>query len=140
MNFPQFEVVPFVYAAGGNTSTGYLIQMITNLSTITGPGGATTVPSAPLNPDPTTPNLGYANYPAMISALSLAASINFPGFPYSYVVGTGANNWTTDALAKAAAIADCNKIAARRDVNIANSGINANNPYVTLGAPILGPL
>ena len=124
---PQFEVVPFTYVSGGNTTTGYLIQMI-----YTG--------FSPVPPDPTIAYLGYASYAAMIAALGLAASINPAAYPYAYLIGGGAHAFATDALAKAAAIADCNLIVAQRNLNIAASGINANNPFVTLGAAVLGPL
>jgi len=129
---PAFEVVPFTYVNGANTSTGYLIQMI-YAQTI---GGLL----PPVPPDPTISSLGYATYAAMITALGLAASINPVAYPYAYVIGTGAHAFATDALAQAAAIADCNKIIAQRNSSIAAGGINANNPFVTLGAAVLGPL
>ena len=100
----------------------------------------TAVGFPPVPPDPTISALGYATYAAMITALGLAASINPVAYPYAYVIGTGAHAFATDALAQAAAIADCNKIIAQRNTNIAAGGINANNPFVTLGAPVLGPL
>ena len=129
---PQFEVVPFSYVSGGNTTTGYLIQMIY--------AATSTTSFPPVAPDPTIPMLGYATYAAMITALGLAASINPAAYPYAYLIGAGAHAFATDALAQAAAIADCNKIVAQRNLNIAASGINANNPFVTLGAAVLGPL
>lgn len=129
---PQFEVVPFTSVSGSNTSTGYLIQMIYQSGVGT--------PFPPVPPDPTIPYLGYASYPAMITALNLAASINPVAYPYCYLVGVGAHGFATDALAKAAAIADCNLIVAQRNLGVQNSGINAANPFVTLGAPVLGPL
>jgi hypothetical protein len=132
MSPPQFEVVPFTFVSGSTTSTGYLIQMLLTSGQLTGSG--------PQIPDPTVQYLGYASYAAMISALGLAASINLPTYPYCYLVGAGAHAFSTDALAKAAAIADCNLIVAQRNTNVANSGINASNPFVTLGTPVLGPL
>ena len=129
---PTFEVVPFSYVSGGNTTTGYLIQMIY--------ASGTSTPLPPVAPDPTIAYLGYATYAAMITALGLAASINPVAYPYAYVIGAGAHAFATDALAQAAAIADCNKIVAQRNTNIAAGGINANNPFVTLGAAVLGPL
>ena len=128
---PSFEVVPFTYVNGSNTTTGYLIQMI-----LAGMMSTT----APVAPDPTISSLGYATYAAMITALGLAASINPAAYPYAYLIGAGAHAFATDALAQAAAIADCNKIVAQRNSNIAAGGINANNPFVTLGSPVLGPL
>ena len=124
---PTIEVDPFT-VTGANASTGYIIQM-------TYAGAPNAIPV-----DPTIPYLGYASYAAMIQALGLQASKNYAAYPYAYVVGAGANNWTTDALAKAAAIADCNLIIAKRNAAITALGINAANPYVTFGAPVLGPL
>jgi len=129
---PQFEVVPFSYVSGSVTTTGYLIQMLYVMGT------GTFFPA--VAPDPTIPSLGYATYAAMITALNLQASINPVAYPYAYVIGTGAHAFATDALAQAAAIADCNKIIAQRNSSIAAGGINANNPFVTLGAAVLGPL
>lgn len=129
---PTFEVVPFTYVNGATTTTGYLIQMIYASGTAT--------PLAPIAPDPTIPMLGYATYAVMITALGLAASINPVAYPYAYLIGSGAHAFATDALAQAAAIADCNKIVAQRNSNIAAGGINASNPFVTLGAAVLGPL
>ena len=125
----QFEVVPFTYINGSNTTTGYLIQQISMV------GNAN-----PVALDPTQQYLGYASYAAMITALGLAASINPVAYPYAYLVGTGPHAYSTDPLAKAAAIADCNLIIAARNTNIAAGGISASNPFVTLGAPVLGPL
>jgi hypothetical protein len=96
--------------------------------------------ATPISLDPTTPLLGYTSYAAMIQALGLQASKNYAAYPYAYVVGAGANNWSTDALAKAAAIADCNLIVTKRNNAIAALGINAANPYVSFGAAVLGPL
>jgi hypothetical protein len=76
----------------------------------------------------------------MIDILGLAAKINYTAFPYAYVVGTGANNFTTDALCKAAAEGDCNLLVTQRNNTLAASGIGPTNPFVTFGAPVLGPL
>ena len=48
--------------------------------------------------------------------------------------------WLTALEAEAAAIADCNKIVAQRNAQLAASGLNPDNPFVTIGAPVLGPL
>ena len=131
--YPQFEVVPFVYVVGSNTSTGYLIQMIPYAF----PNGQVV---SPVMADATVSPLNYPNYAAMITKLTLAAVVNLSDYPYAYVVGAGANNFLTDALAKAAAIADCTKIINQRNTNLAAGGISGTNPFVTLSAPVFGPL
>ncbi len=130
---PQFEVIPFTWVNGATTTTGYLIQMLYAYA-----AGDASIAPAP--PDPTISSLGYATYAAMITALGLAGSINPVAYPYAYVVGAGVHGWATDAAAKAAAIADCNLIVAQRNTTLAAGGINANNPFVTFGAAVLGPL
>jgi hypothetical protein len=125
---PQFAVYPFTYVVGSTTVTGYLVMMLY--------AGAPT----PIPIDPTIPYLGYASYAAMITALGLAAVKNPTAYAYCYMVGAGPTAYTTDALALAAAQADCNLIVAKRNAAVAASGISASNPFVTLGAPVLGPL
>jgi hypothetical protein len=133
--YPQLQVVPFTMT-GANASTGYFIEMIPGLVVGQAPD------MTPQVLDATNAAFGtYASYAEMIQALGLAAKINYAASPYAYVVGTGANNFTTDALCKAAAEADCQLIVTQRNTVLATTGgIGTSNPFVTIGAPVLGPL
>jgi len=123
---PTILVCPFT-VIGANASTGYLLVMQYT-------GAPTPIPL-----DATIPDLGYASYAAMIQGLGLASVKTYQDWPYTYVVGAGTNSFTTDALAKAAAQADCDKIVAKRAANAAAKGFDLGNPYVTIGAAVYGP-
>ena len=122
LNYPQYQVVPFTY---NGTTTGFLTLALS------GPNASWQVP--PLN--------GSSGFTSLISSLNLQAAKNLAQYPYAYVVGNGANNWSTTAAAQAAAQADYTTITAARDAAAQSAALSTTlpNAYVSLGTAVSGP-
>jgi protein-L-isoaspartate O-methyltransferase len=123
MTYPLYQIIHGTYVPSG--SDFYMIQSQQS-------GAAWISP------------IGFAS---MITALNLQASANLAAYPNAYVVGTGTGYWSTDAAAKAAALADFNTIITARNtaaiIAAAQAALNSGqpSPYITSygDSPVAGP-
>jgi len=116
-NYPVYEVVVGVYPPTG--ATVYVVQQ-----------GQPTGPPGQYQWTPAQPLPGVVNFSTQA------------GYPYAFVVGVAAGNYSTAALAKAAANAYCTSQAAARDAAATQTNFNTGDATQALtGATVeLGPL
>lgn len=123
VNYPLYQVQPLNWNYNGSTSSGYLILIQVSNTALWQPA---------IN------ILNLVDYAG--NKLVLQAANNLPAYPMAYVIGTGTGDWSTDAAAKTAALADWTTITTARDQALAIKGFTQlPNPYVTLGPAVAGP-
>lgn len=128
-NYPQFQVVPYVFSFGTSTSSGFLALSLAG-------AGASWQPNSGI-----IGSMQHFNQQTGGTS-TLNASQNLAGYPMAYISGNGSNNtWNGSAAAQAAAQADYVSLTTARDAAAAQGALNATlpNQYVSLGTAISGP-